>query len=112
MMRGGGTSIDDMIRATKRGILVTRVWYTNIVDPQTLLLTGLTRDGNFLIENGEIAAPARNMRFNESLVALLNNIIAAGPSQRAHGGDISDRAISVPPLMVDGFRFSSRSSGI
>ncbi len=112
MMRGGGTSIDDMIRATKRGILVTRVWYTNIVDPQTLLLTGLTRDGNFLIENGEIAAPARNMRFNESLVALLNNIIAVGPSQRAHGGDISDRAISVPPLMVDGFRFSSRSSGI
>ena len=112
VMTGGTASIEDMIRGTKRGILVTRVWYTNIVDPQTLLLTGLTRDGNFLIENGQIVAPARNLRFNESLVAMLSSIIAAGPSERSHGGDIGEQAISVPPLMVDGFTFSSRSSGI
>jgi predicted Zn-dependent protease len=111
-MAGHTTPVADMIRATKRGILVTRMWYTNMVDPQTLLLTGLTPDGNFLIENGEIAAPARNLRVNESLITMLKNIIAAGPSERSHGGDISEQGISVPPLMVEGFTFSSRSSGI
>jgi len=101
-----------MIKATRRGILVTRVWYTNMLDPQTLLLTGLTRDGNFLIENGEIVAPVRNFRFNESLIAMLSNIAAIGPSERIHGGDLGGAPVAAPPLLVNNFTFSSRSAGI
>jgi len=112
MMAGGATSLEEMIRATPRGILVTRVWYTNMLDPQTLLLTGLTRDGNFLIENGEIAGPVRNFRFNESLIAMLSNIAAIGPSERIHGGDLHGAPVAAPPLLVNDFTFSSRSAGI
>ena len=112
VMRGGPTSIADMIKDTKRGVLVTRLWYIRDVDPQTLLLTGLTRDGNFLIENGRIAAPARNFRFNESPVAMLSNIVAMGPSERTHGGEVDGAAFAAPPLLVKDFTFSSKSSGI
>ncbi len=111
-MAGGASALEDMIRATRRGILVTRVWYTNMLDPQTLLLTGLTRDGNFLIENGEIVGPVRNFRFNESLIAMLSNIEAIGPSERIHGGDLHGAPVAAPPLLVRNFTFSSRSAGI
>jgi predicted Zn-dependent protease len=112
VMRGGSTSIADMIKDTKRGVLVTRLWYIRDVDPQTLLLTGLTRDGNFLIENGGIVGPARNFRFNESPVAMLSNIVAMGPSERTHGGEVDGAAFAAPPLLVKDFTFSSKSSGI
>ena len=112
VMAGGPTSIEDMIKDTKRGVLVTRLWYIRDVDPQTLLLTGLTRDGNFLIEDGRIAAPARNFRFNESPVAMLSNILAMGPTERTHGGEVDNAAFAAPPLLVKDFTFSSRSSGI
>lgn len=108
----GSTPLEEMIRATRRGILVTRVWYTNMLDPQTLLLTGLTRDGNFLIEDGEIVGPARNFRFNQSLAAMLANIEAVGPSERVHGGDLHGAPVAAPPLLVRDFTFSSRSAGI
>lgn len=111
-MAGGPTAPEDMISATRRGILVTRVWYTNMLDPQSLLLTGLTRDGNFLIENGEIVGPVRNFRFNESLIAMLSNIEAIGPSERIHGGDLHGAPVAAPPLLVRDFTFSSRSAGI
>lgn len=111
-MTGGATSLDEMIRDISRGILVTRVWYTNMLDPRTLLLTGLTRDGNFLIENGRIVGPVRNFRFNESLIAMLGNIDAIGPTARVHGGDLSSVPIAAPPLLVKNFTFSSRSRGI
>ncbi len=111
VMTGGSTSIDQMIAETKRGVLVTRLWYIREVDPQTLLLTGLTRDGNFLIENGKIAGPARNFRFNESPVAILNNILAMGPAERAVGGE-TETPIVVPPLLVKDFTFSSKANGI
>ena len=111
IMAGGPTPIGEMIAATRRGILVTRVWYTNMLDPRTLLVTGLTRDGNFLIENGQIAGPVRNFRFNESLIALLANIDAIGPTERVHGGDLGG-AVAAPPILVKRFNFASRSSGI
>jgi predicted Zn-dependent protease len=111
VMKGGPATLDDMVRDTKRGILVTRLWYIRPVDPKTLLLTGLTRDGNFLIENGRIVAPVRNFRFNESPVSVLNNIVAIGPQQRALGSEITIPA-AVPPLLVKSFNFSSKSSGI
>jgi predicted Zn-dependent protease len=111
VMEGGGSSLESMVRATKRGVLVTRLWYTNWLDPRGLLLTGLTRDGNFLIENGRVAAPARNMRFNQSLAELFARIEALGPIERvwrATGGG----AAAAPAMLVEGFHFSSKSSGI
>jgi predicted Zn-dependent protease len=111
VVEGGDASLADMIGATKRGILVTRLWYTNMVDPRSLLLTGLTRDGNFLIENGRVVEPVRNMRFNESLAALFSKIEAIGPSERTWRG-MSAGAVAAPPIMVESFNFSSKSSGI
>ena len=111
-MAGGAVPFEDMIRDIKRGILVTRFWYVNTVDPRTLLSTGMTRDGNFLIENGKIVAPALNLRFNESPVSAFSNIEAMGPAERTISGYGGDRAITVPPLMIKGFTFSSKSNGI
>jgi predicted Zn-dependent protease len=112
-MEGGPASIAEMIAGVKRGVLITRLWYTNIVDPRTLLVTGLTRDGNFLIENGRIAGPARNLRFNESLIAMLNSVEAMGPCEALDGGAASGfHAVSAPALLVKNFTFSSRTGGI
>lgn len=108
-MAGGTVPIEDMIREVKRGILVTRLWYVNVVDPRTLLCTGMTRDGNFLIENGKITQPALNLRFNESPLSALSKIEAMGPAERPGGGW---GMVAAPPLLISGFTFSSRSSGI
>ena len=77
--------MDDMIKSTPRGILVTRLWYLRQVDPRTILYTGLTRDGTFLIENGKISKAIKNFRFNESPLFLLNNLEAIGPAVRLAG---------------------------
>ncbi|HVD61896.1 MAG TPA: TldD/PmbA family protein, partial [Gemmatimonadaceae bacterium] len=76
IMTGGTTSIEDMIKSTQRGILVTRLWYLREVDPRTILYTGLTRDGTFLIENGKISKAIKNFRFNDSPLFMLNNLEA------------------------------------
>ncbi len=112
VVSGGDASLDDMIRATKRGVLVTRLWYTNIVEPKSLLLTGLTRDGNFLIENGRITAPVRNMRFNQRLGDLFARIAALGETQRTWRASGGGGAPAAPAMLVEGFNFSSKSSGI
>jgi predicted Zn-dependent protease len=111
-MAGGSASVGDMIRDTKLGLLITRLWYIRSVDPRTLLLTGMTRDGNFLIENGKITRPALNLRFNESPVSVLSKVEAVGPAERAIGSETYEHAISAPPLLIKSFAFSSRSSGI
>jgi len=111
-MVGGTTSTADMIKQTKKGLLVTRFWYIREVDPQTVLLTGLTRDGVFLIENGAITKPACNFRFNESPVAMLNKVIAMGPSIRAYGEESIGIPISVPTLLVNDFTLSSVSDAV
>jgi predicted Zn-dependent protease len=111
-MRGGSDSTSDMLRDVKRGVLVTRLWYVRMLDPRPLLLTGLTRDGTFLIENGAIARPIANFRFNESPLAVLKNILAVGASQRTYFAEAGNTAISVPPLLVKDFTFSSVAPGI
>ncbi len=111
-IEGGETSLDDMIRATRRGVLVTRLWYTNMVEPRGLLLTGLTRDGNFLVENGQVVAPARNLRFNQNLAALFARIEAIGPTRRVWRAMGAGGTCAAPPMLVEGFHFSSKSSGI
>ena len=83
IMEGGDQSLADLIKGTEKGILVTRLWYIRAVDPQTLLYTGLTRDGTFYIENGVIKFPVKNFRFNESPIIMLNNLTPlAGRSVR------------------------------
>jgi predicted Zn-dependent protease len=110
-MLGGTQSIDEMIAATPRGILVTRLWYLREVDPRTLLYTGLTRDGTFLIENGKIARAVRNLRFNESPLFMLNNLEAMGRPVRL-GGTEAGGAVVMPPIKVRDFNFTSLSEAV
>ncbi|GAB2795750.1 putative Zn-dependent protease [Hymenobacter luteus] len=105
IMEGGTQSVQDLIKSTAKGILVTRLWYIRDVDPQTLLFTGLTRDGTFYIENGKIKHPVKNFRFNESPVIMLNNIEAIGRPVRL-GGNL------VPPLKIRDFTFTSLSDAV
>jgi len=105
IMAGGNQSLLDLIKSTEKGILVTRLWYIRAVDPQTLLYTGLTRDGTFYIENGQIKFPVKNFRFNESPVIMLNNLEAMGKPVRISGN-------LVPPLKIRDFTFSSLSDAV
>ncbi|MEH6596763.1 MAG: TldD/PmbA family protein [Colwellia polaris] len=105
IMAGGSDSLEDMIKDTRRGILVTRLWYIRALDPQTLLYTGLTRDGTFYIENGKIKFPIKNFRFNESPIVMLNNIEALGKPQRVNGS-------MIPPMKIRDFTFSSLSDAV
>jgi predicted Zn-dependent protease len=111
IMTGGNESIEDMIKSTEKGVLVSRLWYIRMVDPQTLLLTGLTRDGTFYIENGEIKFPVKNFRFNESPVIMLNNVDALGKPERTISVE-SYRSYLVPPMKVRDFTFSSLSDAV
>jgi predicted Zn-dependent protease len=105
IFEGGTQSVADMIKSTERGILVTRLWYIRPVDPQTLLYTGLTRDGTFYIENGQIKFPVKNFRFNESPIIMLNNLEALGKPVRVNGS-------LVPPMKIRDFTFSSLSDAV
>ena len=111
IMEGGTASIEDLIKGTEKGILVTRLWYIRPVDPQTLLLTGLTRDGTFYIENGEIKFPVKNFRFNESPVIMLNNIESLGKVERCVSGESGNHYL-LPPLKVRDFTFTSLSDAV
>jgi predicted Zn-dependent protease len=111
IMEGGTASLEDLIKSTDRGILVTRLWYIRAVDPQTLLFTGLTRDGTFYIENGQIKFPVKNFRFNESPVIMLNNLEALGRLERTVSGESSQSAM-IPPMKIRDFTFSSLSDAI
>ena len=108
---GGSTTMEEMIRSTTRGVLVTRLWYLRSVDPRTILYTGLTRDGTFLIENGEITRAIKNFRFNESPLFILGNLEAIGPSVRVAGVE-GGGTIVVPPLKVREFNFTSLSDAV
>ena len=111
IMEGGTESIEEMIKSTEKGVLVSRLWYIRMVDPQTLLLTGLTRDGTFYIENGEIKFPVKNFRFNESPVIMLNNVEAMGRPERSISVE-SYRSYLVPPMKVRDFTFTSLSDAV
>lgn len=107
IMEGGTKSTADMIASTERGVLVTRTWYIRMVDPQTVLLTGLTRDGTFYIENGQLKYPIKNFRFNESPVIMLNNIEELGRSVRVEGGNLM-----IPAMKIRDFTFTSLSDAV
>src|SRR5271156_764581 len=101
---GGTATVDEMVRSTERGVLVTRLWYIREVDPYQKILTGMTRDGTFLIENGRIAGGIRNFRFNQSMIALLSNVEMLGVPVRAAGEESFDMV--VPAMKVRDFHFS------
>jgi len=110
-LAGGTTSMDDMIKSTPRGVLVTRLWYLRLVDPRTILVTGLTRDGTFLIENGKISKAIKNFRFNESPLFLLSNLEALSPAVRI-GGTEQGGPVVMPAIKAKDFNFTSLSDAV
>jgi PmbA protein len=101
---GNPQSVDQMIASTERGILVTRLWYIREVDPYEKILTGMTRDGTFLVENGKVQGGLRNFRFNESLISMLSNVEAMTVPVRASGEESFDMV--VPAMKVREFNFT------
>ncbi|MGN7781030.1 metallopeptidase TldD-related protein [Mycolicibacterium sp. 22603] len=111
LVTGGGAALADMIASTERGLLLTTLWYIRTVDPTVLLLTGLTRDGVYLIEDGEVTAAVNNFRFNESPLDLLRRATEAGvsePTLPREWGDWATRA-TMPSLRIPDFHMSSVS---
>jgi predicted Zn-dependent protease len=107
----GAPALEEMIASTGRALLLTCLWYIREVDPQVLLLTGLTRDGVYLVENGEVVGAVNNFRFNESPVAMLGRLLEVGatvPTLPREWGDYFNRA-AMPPVRVEGFNMSSVS---
>ena len=108
---GAGGSVDDLVASTERGLLLTCLWYIREVDPATLLLTGLTRDGVYVVEDGQVVGATNNFRFNESPVDLLARATEAGDTVRTLGREFGEWAnrVAMPPLRIPDFNMSSVS---
>ena len=109
ILPGGTDTVEEMIRTAERAVLVTRFWYIRFVDPQTLLLTGITRDGTFLVENGKIARAVSNFRFNESPITMLRNVEMISAPRQVAGGSIP---MAMPAIRSRDFTFSSVSRAV
>jgi predicted Zn-dependent protease len=105
-MLGGTKSVDELVAGTERGILITRLWYIRSLDQRTILNTGLTRDGTFLIERGRIVRPLKNFRWNESPLFMLNKLDELGAAERVSAGTV------VPSMRVRDFTFTSLSDAV
>ena len=105
-MKGEDNTIDDLVKSCKKGLLVKNLWYIRYVDRKELLLTGMTRDGVFLVEDGKIVGPVKNMRWNESPVVFLKNIVAMSRAERI------DSRVKLPGIMSEGFTFSSKTESL
>ena len=110
VLDGQGHTLDDLIKATDRGLLVTRLWYIRSLQPKTSQLTGLTRDGVFLVEKGKITDPVTNFRWNESPIEVLQRTVMLGTPQRVTGGET--RTQIVPPLVTTDFNMASVSDAV
>jgi PmbA protein len=104
VFNGGDSSLEKMVASTDRGLLVTRLWYIREVDPYEKVMTGMTRDGLFLVENGRVTSAARNFRFNQSLIEMLKNVELLGPAVRATGEESFEMV--VPAMKIHNFHFS------
>ncbi|MGD0588604.1 MAG: TldD/PmbA family protein [Thermoplasmata archaeon] len=104
LLGAGDASEEELIRATRRGLLVTRFHYVRVVDPGRGVITGMTRDGTYVIENGELAGPARNLRFTESVLSALAGVTLLGKDRRMYSGD---GTVTAPALATGAFRFTS-----
>lgn len=105
---GGDSSLEQMIAESERAILLTRVWYVREVDQTSKIVTGMTRDGTFLVENGSLVRAVKNLRFNQSLIEMLNHVVALGPSERTAGEEGSPNV--VPAMKVEQFNFASSTT--
>lgn len=105
VMEGGRSSLDDMLQSTDRGLLVTRLWYIREVDPYQKIVTGMTRDGTFWIEDGKVRYGVKNLRFNQSLIAMLREVEMMSPAERAAGEESFEMV--VPAMKIREFNFSS-----
>ena len=115
IMDGGTATMDDLISGVQRGVLVTRFWYIRMLDPQTILVTGLTRDGLFLIEKGKVTRPVKNLRWNESPIVAFNNLDAMTPAERVVSGEGiggGGLAIVCPAARIREFTFTSGSDAV
>jgi predicted Zn-dependent protease len=113
-MEGGDADVEEMIQSTKHGLLLTRLWYIRSVDPRTILFTGLTRDGTFLVENGRIAHAVKNLRWNESPAFMLTNVEMLGRPTRVVIGESgeSPNTVFVPAMKIRNFTFTSVSDAV
>ena len=114
-MKSGESSVEGMIRSVRKGIYVTRFHYINIVEPMKAVLTGMTRDGTFLIEEGEVKRPIKNLRFTESVLKTLSRVSAISKDRKicSEGTFYSRRfatGVVAPAIKVDGFNFSGVSA--
>jgi predicted Zn-dependent protease len=100
----GSKPLNELISETKRGLLITRFWYIRTVDQKKAIVTGMTRDGTFLIENGELRGGVRNMRFNQSILEALRHCEFSNSLHRTGGYSYS---LVAPAAKIEGFRFSS-----
>ena len=101
---GKARTVNQMVSGTERGILITRLWYIREVEPYEKLLTGMTRDGTFWVENGRVQYGLRNFRFNQSIIDLLQNVTEMSEPVRASGEESFDMV--VPAMKVNGFNFT------
>jgi len=108
-MAPGDASVADMIKSTKRGIFVSRFWYTRTVHPLNVVVTGMTRDGTFLIEDGEIVAPIKSMRFTQGYLDALNRVDLVGRDPMLVLGDLGGGIRSVPALKIQNWNFTGVS---
>jgi predicted Zn-dependent protease len=110
---GGSGALEDIVKKVDSGLLVTTLWYIRMVDPNSLLLTGLTRDGVYYIKNGEVQGATNNFRWNDSPVSALSRIAYAGATEwtqpREWAGDVT--SMSMPPLVIKDFNMSTVSPG-
>jgi predicted Zn-dependent protease len=110
-MMGGPDTTESLIASTQRGVIVTRLFYLRVVDTKTLVYTGLTRDGTFLIDNGKIVRPIKNFRFNDSPLFMLSNLEGVGASMRTAGGE-GGPGVAMPTIKVRDFNFTSLSDAV
>jgi predicted Zn-dependent protease len=111
-MRGTSTTLDEMIASTKRGLLINSFWYVRAADPSSLLLTGSTRDGVYLIENGEVTAHVNNFRFTNSAVEVFKRIVEVGEAHTTLTREYAMNFASTPPIRVETFHLSSVSEAV
>ncbi len=107
VMAAGDASAEELIRETRRGILVTRFWYVRVVHPGHSTITGMTRDGTYLIERGEVVGPARNLRFTQSILETVAHVRLLGRERRRYSDERGSGAVTCPALVADRFHFTS-----
>jgi PmbA protein len=104
-MASGDTSQEEMIRSTKKGLFINRFWYTRTVHPRDCVITGMTRDGVWMIEEGELSYPVKDLRFTQSYIEALANVISVGSARKLRISEMGS-SICVPSLKISGFNFT------